>query len=106
MTKQRLIITSTILNSDAIAFDTVEMKLYFDDGRQINVRGNSLQDGNVIIPNANVKKMTVDWIGRRFFWTEESSNRIFVANLDGEEKSVIANALGKPHGIAIDPISG
>ena len=89
-----------------MAIDTVEMKLYFQEDRHIKVRDNNREDVNVIISNGNVEKMTVDWIGRRIFWTEESKNWISVANLDGKERRVITNTSGKPRGIAIDAISG
>ena len=89
-----------------MAIDTVEMKLYFQEDGHIKVRDNNREDVNVIISNGNVEKMTVDWIGRRIFWTEVTQNRISVANLDGKERRVIANTSGKPRGIAIDAISG
>ena len=95
---------NTLSASYAIEIDTVEMKLYFEDDGYIKVRENNRED--VIVPDAYVEKMTVDWIGRRIFWTEQSPNRICVANLHGKGRRVIANTLGKPLGIAIDPISG
>ena len=95
-----------VIGSNTMAIDTVEMKLYFGEDGQIKVRDNDHEDVNVIIPNANVEKMTVDWTGRRIFWTEASRNRISVANLDGKKRIVVANTLGKPRGIAVDPISG
>ena len=104
LTDQRGIIMSALSYSNAIEIDTVEMKLYFEDYGHIKVRDN--KDVNVIVANANVEKMTVDWIGRRIFWTEKYESRISVANLDGKERRVIANTSGKPREIAIDPISG
>ena len=106
LTDQRGIIMNAVSASNAIAIDTVEMKLYFEEYGHIKVRDNNREEANVIVANANVEKMTVDWIGRRIFWTEKYQNRISVANLDAKERRVIANTSGNPLGIAIDPISG
>ena len=105
LTDQRGIMTSR-LGTNTLTTDSVNMKLYFEDDGKIKVRDNNREDVNVIVTNANVEKMTVDWIGRRIFWTEKYQKRISVANLDGKERRVIANTLGKPLGIAVDPISG
>ena len=96
---------NTLSASNAIEIDTVEMKIYFEEDGHIKVRDNNREAVNVIVVNANVEKMTVDRNERRIFWTEQSPNRISVANLDGKERRVIANTSGKPFGIAIDPIS-
>ena len=106
LTDQRAVIMNTFSASNAIEIDTVEMKIYFEEDGHIKVRDNNREDVNVIVANANVEKMTVDRNERRIFWTEQSPNRISVANLDGKERRVIANTSGKPFGIAIDPISG
>ena len=92
--------------SYAIEIDIVEMKIYFEEDTHIKVTYNNREDVNVIVADANVEKMTVDRNERRIFWTEQSPNRISVANLDGKERRVIANTSGKAFGIAIDPISG
>ena len=106
LTDQRAIIMNTLSASNAIEIDIVEMKIYFEEDGHIKVRDNNREDVNVIVANANAQKMTVDRNERRIFWTEQSPNRISVANLDGKERRVITNTLGKPFGIAIDPISG
>ena len=105
LTDQRGIMTSR-LGTNTLTTDTVDMKLYFEDDGKIKVRDNNRADVNVVTPSPNVRKMTVDWIGRRIFWAGEYPNRIFVANLDGKERRIITNTFGKTHGIAIDPISG
>ena len=97
---------NTLSASNAIEIDTVEMKIYFKEDGHIKVRDNNREAVNVIVANANVEKMTFDRNERRIFWTEQSPNRIAVANLDGKERRVIADTSGKPFGIAIDPISG
>ena len=64
----------------AIGIDTVQMKLYFENNDHISsahINGTKVE---VIIKNANVEKLAIDWIGRRVFWTEYSSKRISVAN--------------------------
>ena len=93
-------------SSEAIAIDTVEMKLYFENNNGIWMREINRVEVKVIIKNANVYKMAIDWIGRRIFWTEFWSKRISVATLDGKERRVLTNTIRNPRGIAIDSTSG
>ena len=91
--------------SKAMAIDTVKMKLYFEKKNGIWMREINRVELKIIIKNANVEKMAIDWIGRRIFWTESSSNWISVATLDGKERRVLTNTIGTPRGIAIDSTS-
>ena len=93
-------------SSKAMAIDTVEMKLYFEKNNGIWMREINRVEVKVIIKNANVEKMAIDWIGRRIFWTESSSKWISVATLDGKERGVLTNTVRTPRGIAIDSTSG
>ena len=103
--KTGLLIPS-LQSSSAIGIDTVEMKLYFENNSHISrahINGTNVE---VIIQNANVNKMAIDWIGRRIFWTESSSERISVADLDGKERRVLANTIERPRDIEIDATPG
>ena len=62
-------------SSKAMAIDTVEMKLYFEKNNGIWMREINRVEVKVIIKNANVEKMAIDWIGRRIFWTEYNPRR-------------------------------
>ena len=93
-------------SSRAMAIDTVEMKLYFEKNNGIWMREINRVEVKVIIKNANVEKMAIDWMGRRIFWTESSSKWISVATLDGKERRVLTNTVRTPRGIAIDSTSG
>ena len=93
-------------SSKGMAIDTVEMKLYFEKNNGIWMREINRIEVKVIIKNANVEKMAIDWIGRRIFWTESSSKWISVATLDGKERRVLTNTVRNPRGIAIDSTSG
>ena len=93
-------------SSKAMAIDTVEMKLYFQKNNGIWMREINRVEVKVIIKNANVEKMAIDWIGRRIFWTESWSKWISVATLDGKERRVLTNTVSTPRGIAIDSTSG
>ena len=95
-----------VTDSNAIAIDTVEMKLYFDDNDNIFRAGVSGTGVEVVMKDANVNKMTIDWIGRRIFWIGSRINQIFVANLDGQEKRVLTNTNTSSQSIAVDPTSG
>ena len=103
--KAGLIIPS-LQSSSAIGIDTVEMKLYFETSNNISrayINGTNVK---VLITNANVYKMVIDWIGRRIFWTEGSAKRISVANLNGKERRVLAKTKKNVYGIAIDATTG
>ncbi len=88
-----------------MAVDIKNQKLYFEDNNGIysaNLDGTGVQ---VIIKNANIRKMAIDWIGRRIFWTQYGPNGISVANLNGKERRLLTR-LNTSYGIAMDPIVG
>ena len=106
-TEKQSVLTSGLGGSSkAMAIDTVEMKLYFQKNNGIWMREINRVEVKVIIKNANVEKMAIDWIGRRIFWTESWSKWISVATLDGKERRVLTNTASTPRGIAIDSTSG
>ena len=91
-----------------MAIDMKNEKLYFEDNNTIssaNLDGTGVE---VIIKNANVDKMAIDWIGRRIFWTQSSYPfGISVANLNGKERRLLINT--SPYwsfGIAVAPTVG
>ncbi len=90
-----------------MAIDTVDMKLYFGENGGIsraNIDGTGVE---VILKNANVYRMAIDWIGRRIFWTKTlGEGRIFVVNLDGKEKRQLISTEGLTYGIAVDSTVG
>ncbi len=106
LTNRTGVVIRGLEDSEAIAIDTVEMKLYFNDNNDIlraHVNGAGIE---VIIKDADANKMTIDWRGRRIFWTAAPPNRIYVAKLDGQERRVLTNTITRPNGIAVDPYSG
>ena len=105
-TERKGVVTSGLQYSEAIAIDTVEMKLYFENNNGIWMREINRVEVKVIIKNANVEKMAIDWIARRIFWTESSSKRISVATLDGKDRRVLTPTIRNPRGIAIDSTLG
>ena len=106
LTERKGVVTSKLRYSESIAIDTVEMKLYFENRNAIWMRGINRVEEKVIIKNANVEKMAIDWIGRRIFWTESSSKRISMATLDGKERRVLTNTVRTSRWIAIDSTTG
>ena len=69
-----------------LAIDIEDKKLYFGDGKKSLSKANFDGSGRkVILKNAKVHKMAIDWIGRRIFWTKYPwQPRIFVVNMDGK----------------------
>ena len=90
-----------------MAIDINNEKLYFEDNNGIssaNLNGTGVE---VIIKNANVYKMAIDWIGRRILWTQYSPYGISVANLNGKGgRLLIQTSLYQPFGLSVDPTVG
>ncbi len=91
-----------------MAIHTMDMKLYFGENGGIfraNLDGTGVE---VILKNAKVFRMAIDWIGRRIFWTKYLLQRqIFVVNLDGkEERPLIRTDALWVYGIAVDSTVG
>ena len=107
LSERKGVVTSELGGSSgSLAIDTIEMKLYFEKNNVIWMRAINRVEVKVVIKNANVAKMAIDWIGRRIFWTEYSSKRISVATLDGKERRVLTKTIRSPLGIAIDSTLG
>ena len=96
-------------NGYGLAIDIKERTLYFKDGNGSLSKANFDGSGRkVILKNAKVYKMAIDWIGRRIFWTKDASNekRIFVVNMDGKHERTLTSTQEEPWGIAVDPNVG
>ena len=91
-----------------LAIDIKERKLYFGDGNGSLSKANFDGSGRkVILKNAKVYKMAIDWIGRRIFWTKYPlERRIFVVNVDGKHARTLTSTQKPPLGIAVDPNVG
>ena len=93
--------------SEAMAIDMKNEKLYFEDNNTIssaNLDGTGVE---VIIKNANVRNMAIDWIGRRILWTHYTGKGISVANLNGKERRLLINTQRYwSLGIAVAPTVG
>ena len=91
-----------------LAIDIKERILYFGDGNGSLSKANF--DGSrrkVILKNAKVYKMAIDWIGRRIFWIKiPLEKRIFVVNMDGKHERTFKSTEKYPEGIAVDPNVG
>ncbi|XP_069081387.1 low-density lipoprotein receptor-related protein 2 [Pleurodeles waltl] len=81
--------------------DTVQNKVFSAD-----ISGSDIREVlNVSINNP--ENLAVDWISNKLYVVETSVNRIDVANLDGSNRvTLIAENLGVPRGIALDPTVG
>ena len=51
----------------------------------------------------NITDIAVDWWGRNLYWTDEEWGKVGVAKLDGVGQQVLAEGLGKPTRLVINP---
>uniref|UniRef100_A0A8C4VAU1 LDL receptor related protein 2 n=1 Tax=Falco tinnunculus TaxID=100819 RepID=A0A8C4VAU1_FALTI len=81
--------------------DTVQDKVF-----SINIDGSDFQE----VLNVSVdtpENIAVDWVNNKLYVVETSVNRIDMVNLDGTNRvTLIAENLGNPRGIALDPTVG
>ena len=91
-----------------LGIDIKDKKLYFGDGNGSLSKANFDGSGRkVILKNAKVHKMAIDWIGRRIFWTKYPwEKRIFVVNMDGKHERTLTSTKRDAYGIAVDPNVG
>ena len=95
-------------SNGGLGIDVKDKKLYFGDGN--GSLSQAYLDGSgrkVILKNAKVYKMAIDWIGRRIFWTKYPyGKRIFVVNMDGKHERTLTSTRDDVYGIAVDPNVG
>ena len=101
-------VVKDLKNSWGLAIEIKERILYFGDGNgslsKISFDGSGRE---VILKNAKVFKMAIDWIGRRIFWTKNPlEKRIFVVNMDGKHERTLTSTRDDVYGIAVDPNVG
>ena len=106
LTHDKTGVISGLKDSKTIAIDMVDMKLYFDDNKDISKANLDGSDVELIIKKANPNKMAIDWIGRRIFWTHNASYGISVADLNGSNRNWLIKLSSWANGIAIDPVNG
>ena len=93
-----------------MAINTVEMKIYFGNGRSIS-RANLDGTGAEVFlqTDDDVWKISVDWIGGRLFWVKNpysSGNQIFVVYLDDKDRRSVTTTSSWKFDIAVDPTVG
>ena len=129
LTHDSSLVVKDVKDSWGLAFDIKDKKVYFgDEDGSLSKANFDGSDRKVILKNAKVYKMAIDWIGRRIFWTktiglthdfgkgvdgliiaralQESQKRIFVVNMDGKHERMLKSLQEEPYSIAVDPIVG
>ena len=92
--------------SMSLSIDTAEKRIYFKNNTDIARSRLDGADTEIILKKAKPYDMTIDWIRRRIFWTQQIPKKILVANLNGKEKRVLRLTEHYPRFIAVDPIVG
>ena len=129
LTHDSSLVVKDVKDSWGLAFDIKDKKVYFgDEDGSLSKANFDGSDRKVILKNAKVYKMAIDWVGRRIFWTKTtrsmhrigmnvdglmieralqvSQKRIFVVNMDGKHERMLKSLQEEPYGIAVDPNVG
>ncbi|XP_066544684.1 low-density lipoprotein receptor-related protein 2a isoform X1 [Amia ocellicauda] len=81
--------------------DTIQNKVF-----SVDIDGSHVQ----VVLNVSVdypENLAVDWVNNKLYVVEGSVNRIDMVDLDGDNRvTLIAENLGNPRGIAVDPTVG
>jgi hypothetical protein len=87
--------------------DTVGKKIYFTESSYIRRANFDGTGKEIAVKNATPYDITIDWIGRRIFWSvlSASSGKINVGSLDGKARRRLITA-SYPDLVKVDPIAG
>ena len=86
--------------------DTVDKKLYFQNGSNISRANYDGSSEEVIVQNVEPFRLRVDWKGRRIFWTNIVGNDISMATLNGQERRVLRTTENSALDLAVDSNAG
>jgi hypothetical protein len=106
LTEDKTVVIRGLRDNYGMAIDTVEMKIYFRNGTSIlrtNLDGTSVE---VFVPNVDVSKMAIDWIGRRLIWVRRGDGRIFVIYLHDKQRRALTEEITVFKDIAVDATVG
>ena len=99
------------LTGRAMDIDTVDKKLYFRKGNNISRANYDGSSEEVVVQNADPRRVRVDWKGRRIFWTKGNAifdpyNEISMATLNGQERRVLRTTEDNLYDLAVDSNAG
>ena len=108
LTHDPTVVVKGLGDSYGLALDINNKELYFGDGNgslsKANLDGS---DRKVILKNAKIWDMAIDWIGRRILWAKlPRERRIFVVNMDGKHERTLTRTQSLTYHIAVDPLAG
>ncbi|XP_076313100.1 LDL receptor protein 1 isoform X3 [Tachypleus tridentatus] len=96
----------------AIDFDAKTQFIYYSDVQRFVIERQKV-DGSqreIYLDKAvdNCEGISVDWMGRNLYWTDEGLKAIFVARLDDSSirKRLITGNMTRPRAIVVDPKRG
>ena len=109
LTHDRTVVIRGLKKNYAMAIDRVEMKMYFRNGTSISRANLDGTGAESFLPNTDVFKIAIDWIGRRIFWRTYNTfgkGEILVMQLDGKGKRALIKQTDSIYDIAVDPKVG
>ena len=88
-----------------MSMDIINKKLYFKNGTNIARSNYDGTDKELILTNADPTDVTIDWIGRRIFWTHKDAG-IMMADMNGKYRRLMKRTVGTAWSIAVDSNKG
>ncbi|VDD90121.1 unnamed protein product, partial [Enterobius vermicularis] len=99
-------------NAIALAWDSVEDKIYWSDIREKKIYSATRNGTNVTVFVGEgldiTEGISLDWVARNLYWVDSSLNTIEVASLENSSARVVLihENVDQPRGIAVDPRKG
>ncbi|XP_028412329.1 pro-epidermal growth factor-like [Dendronephthya gigantea] len=105
-TPDAIVIVDRKGNIETLDIDMKNKKIYFaEKGKEIRRANYDGTYEEIVVKDAKTRALTIDWIGRRIFWSDSLKYIINVATLDGKDSRTLIKTPGL-WDIAIDPIEG
>ncbi len=107
LTHDKTVVISGLQDCFAMAVDIAQMKLYFEDSKNISRANFDGSNVEVILQKVDISNMVIDWIAQRIFWISSVLNkRIFAVNFNGKDRRILLTTPNYPTKLAVDPTVG
>ena len=105
------VVTSGLKGIVGIDFDVADNYVYYTDVISEVIKRTKLDQLNsseTLVQHLHTPDgLTIDWVGRKMYWTDTGLKKIEVADLDGKNNmELLTVELAEPRAVACDPNEG